>query len=231
MTADKSPRKDSAGRPDENFEPYELHGKMPWPLIAIAVGLGIWGAATLFDTREDVAAARDERIAESRVATGAGTEPGSALFVARCSTCHQPDGMGVRGAIPPLAGSAFVAQGPELVSTILLRGIDGPIRVGDHNFNGHMPSFASVLTDVELGELATYVAHRFGKFAGHPLQFVMVRVLAVVAGLEHDAIARRKPRQRIDMGVGIVSFKITMIEPEHAVGVQALFEHGGHLLA
>ena len=128
MTADKSPRKDSAGRPDENFEPYELHGKMPWPLIAIAVGLGIWGAATLFDTREDVAAARDERIAESRVATGAGTEPGSALFVARCSTCHQPDGMGVRGAIPPLAGSAFVAQGPELVSTILLRGIDGPIR-------------------------------------------------------------------------------------------------------
>ncbi|MEE9926073.1 MAG: c-type cytochrome [Brucella anthropi] len=163
MTADKSPRKDSAGRPDENFEPYELHGKMPWPLIAIAVGLGIWGAATLFDTREDVAAARDERIAESRVATGASTEPGSALFVARCSTCHQPDGMGVRGAIPPLAGSAFVAQGPELVSTILLRGIDGPIRVGDHNFNGHMPSFASVLTDAELGELATYVAHRFGK--------------------------------------------------------------------
>lgn len=163
MTMDKSSRNDEAERPDENFEPYELHGKMPWPLIAIAVGLGIWGAATLLDTREDAAAQRDERVAESRKATGASTEPGAALFTARCSTCHQPDGMGVRGAIPPLAGSAFVAQGPDLVSRILLRGIDGPIRVGDHNFNGHMPSFASVLTDIEIGELATYVAHRFGK--------------------------------------------------------------------
>ena len=163
MTVDKSPRKDGAGRPDENFEPYELHGKMPWLLIAIAAGLCIWGVATLFDTREDVAAASNERVAESRSATGASTERGSELFVARCSTCHQPDGMGVRGAIPPLAGSAFVAHGPELVSIILLRGIDGPIRVAEHNFNGHMPSFASVLSDKELAELATYVTTRFSK--------------------------------------------------------------------
>lgn len=163
MTTDKSAGKGSTEHQDENFEPYELHGKMPWPLIAIAVGLGIWGAATLLDTREDIAEARNERVAESREATGASTEPGAALFAARCSTCHQSDGLGVRGAIPPLAGSAFVAHGPELVSTILLRGIDGSIRVADHNFDGHMPSFASVLSDVELGELATYVAHRFGQ--------------------------------------------------------------------
>lgn len=163
MTIDKPSQKDRLERPDENFEPYELHGKMPWPLIAIAVGLGIWGAASLFTMREDVAAQSDERVAESGKATGAITEPGAALFTARCSTCHQSDGVGVRGAIPPLAGSAFTAQGPELVSTILLRGIDGPIRVGNYNFSGHMPSFASVLSNVELGELATYVAHRFGK--------------------------------------------------------------------
>lgn len=163
MMVAKSASEDKAERSDDNFEPYELRGKMPWSLIAIAVGLGIWGAATLFNSRENVATARDERVAESRVATDASTELGSALFVARCSTCHQSDGMGVRGAVPPLAGSAFVAQGPEFVSTILLRGIDGPIRVGDHTFNGHMPSFASVLSNVELGELATYVAHRFGK--------------------------------------------------------------------
>lgn len=162
MTMENKPA-DRSHHPDENFEPYEQHGKMPWPLIAIAVGLGVWGAATLFDTREDVATAQADRTAASHSDTGVTTDPGSALFTARCSTCHQPDGMGVRGAIPPLAGSPFVAQGPELVATILLRGIDGPIRVNDHIFNGHMPTFASVLTDVEIGELATYVAHRFGK--------------------------------------------------------------------
>ncbi len=162
MTADKKQEAERSSRIDETFEPYELHGKMPWPLIAFAVGLGLWGVATLFETREDVVGAQAERVARSHTETGVATEPGAPLFLARCSTCHQPDGLGVRGAIPPLAGSAFVAHGPELVATILLRGIDGPIRVGDHVFNGHMPSFSSVLTDVEIGELATYVARRFG---------------------------------------------------------------------
>lgn len=163
MTMDSKFEQDQSHRPDENFEPYEEHGKMPWPLIAIAIGLGVWGAATLFDTREDIATAQTERTIASHAEEGLTTEPGAALFMTRCSTCHQPDGMGVRGAIPPLAGSPFVAEGPELVATILLRGIDGPIRVNDHTFDGHMPSFASVLTDVEIGELATYVARHFGK--------------------------------------------------------------------
>lgn len=163
MTTQKEPGHDRSHHLDETFEPYEQHGKMPWLLIGIAVGLGIWGAATLFDTREDVAIGQAERASASHSDTGLTTDSGSSLFTARCSTCHQPDGMGVRGAIPPLAGSPFVAQGPELVATILLRGIDGPIRVNDHIFNGHMPSFASVLTDVEIGELASYVSNRFGK--------------------------------------------------------------------
>ncbi|WP_435656681.1 c-type cytochrome [Brucella pituitosa] len=162
MTIENKGGANAFHQPDENFEPYEQHGKMPWPLIAIAVGLGLWGAATLFDTREDIATAQADRTAASRADTGLTTDPGSALFTARCSTCHQPDGMGVRGAIPPLAGSPFVAQGPELVAAILMRGIDGPIRVNDHIFNGHMPSFASALTDIEIGALSTHVAHRFG---------------------------------------------------------------------
>lgn len=163
MTAEKKALANRSPHADENFEPYEMHGRMPWPLIAFAVGLGIWGVATLFDTREDVAVESAERVAASKENTGATTEPGAALFAARCSTCHQPDGVGVRGAIPPLAGSPFVAQGPGLVASILLRGIDGPIRVNDHVFDGHMPSFASVLTDIEIGELATYVANHFGE--------------------------------------------------------------------
>lgn len=163
MTMEKTPEADRSPGADENFEPYELHGKMPWPLIAFAVGLGIWGVATLLDTRQDIAVESASRVAESREAKGITTELGSELFAARCATCHQPDGVGVRDAIPPLAGSPFVAEGPELVASILLRGIDGPIRVNDHVFDGHMPSFASALTDVEIGELSTYVARRFGE--------------------------------------------------------------------
>lgn len=165
MTKEKIPEADRSAGADENFEPYELHGKMPWPLIAFAVGLGIWGVATLLDTRQDIATERASRVAESREATGITTEPGTELFAARCATCHQPDGVGVRNAIPPLVDSPFAAEGPELVATILLRGIDGPIRVNNHVFDGHMPSFASALTDIEIGELSTFVARRFGESA------------------------------------------------------------------
>lgn len=163
MSAEPKGATNTPHRSDENFEPYEPNRRIPWLLIAFATALGLWGAATLFDTRKDVAAEQTERVVASNLETGQNSEPGSALFAARCATCHQPDGMGVRDAIPPLAGSPFVAQGPEMIATILLRGIDGPIRVGDHVFDGHMPSFASVLTDGEIGELASYVSTRFGE--------------------------------------------------------------------
>lgn len=163
MTATRSPGEERLHSPDENFEPYEPHRKIPWPLVAFAIGLGLWGAATLLDTHEDIAVEQVERTLSSSLTTGRIAEPSSALFAARCATCHQPDGMGVRSAIPPLVDSPFVAQGPQLVAAIILRGIDGPIRVNDHLFNGHMPSFASALTDSEIGELATYVSGDFGK--------------------------------------------------------------------
>ncbi|MEE9926416.1 MAG: c-type cytochrome [Brucella anthropi] len=163
MSVKQKPKATTQHRPDENFEPYEPLRRIPWPLIAFASALGLWGAATLLDTRQDIAEERVERTVANNLETGLRSEPGFTLFVARCSTCHQPDGMGVRGAIPPLAESPFVAHGPELIAKILLRGIDGPIRVNDHIFDGHMPSFASVLTDSEIGELAGYVARRFGE--------------------------------------------------------------------
>ena len=36
---------------------------------------------------------------------------GEALFKENCAACHQPDGKGVPGAFPALAGNSFV-QGP-----------------------------------------------------------------------------------------------------------------------
>lgn len=162
MTADRRPQRDPR-HPDEHFEPYELDASIPWPLLGIAVALGVWGAATLFDTRRHEERAQVERIEDTRLATGQAVEPGHALFEASCATCHQSNGLGIRRAVPPLAGSPFVQHGPELVANIMLRGIDGPIRVNDALYDGHMPSFASVFTDVEVAELASYVAARWGE--------------------------------------------------------------------
>nr|WP_237685001.1 c-type cytochrome [Szabonella alba] len=89
-------------------------------------------------------------------------EGGEALFLANCSTCHQPNGAGVRLAVPPLEGSEFAKAGPEVVARIMLRGIDGPIRVKGFTYDGHMPSFAAALSDSEIAEVAGFVAARFG---------------------------------------------------------------------
>lgn len=150
-------------RPDETFEPYEEYSSIPLPVLWIAIALAIWGAFMLYDTGQDVVTAQDERVEEHVAATDPPLGEGGELFLANCSTCHQPDGMGLREAVPPLAGSEFVAAGPDLVARIVLRGIDGPINVAGNTFDGHMPSFASALGDDEIAQIATYVGRSFGE--------------------------------------------------------------------
>ena len=149
--------------PDENFEPYEEFSGIPMPVYCIAIALAVWGAFTLYDTGKDVKLAQDERVAERAEQVSADLGEGGNLFVAICSTCHQPDGKGLRNAVPPLAGSEVVAAGPEVVARILLRGMDGPITVRDEDFDGHMPSFASALNNDEIARIASYVTLTFGQ--------------------------------------------------------------------
>jgi cytochrome c553 len=78
--------------------------------------------------------------------------------------------------VPPLAGSEFVATGPETIARILLRGIDGPIMVEGERFDGHMPNFASVLPDGEIRQIANYVAK---SFSANGAQLSVERVAAM----------------------------------------------------
>ena len=48
--------------------------------------------------------------AEVRLAQ-AETGKGEALYLQHCAACHQPNGQGLAGAFPPLAGSDYIAAG------------------------------------------------------------------------------------------------------------------------
>lgn len=148
-------------KPDERFEPWESHNRVPLPVIWIALALGVWGTALLIQDQSSYTAAQEEREADE-VAAHDAPEGGEALFLANCSTCHQPNGAGVRLAVPPLKDSEFARAGPGVVAQIMLRGIDGPVRVKGFTYDGHMPSFAAALDDAEIAGLASYVAGRFG---------------------------------------------------------------------
>ncbi|KRA72136.1 nitrite reductase, copper-containing [Lysobacter sp. Root667] len=105
---------------------------------------------------------------------------GKALFAGTCSTCHQPEGKGLPGVFPPLAGSDYIKTGPKRVPNIILHGLQGPVKVNGQDYNSVMPPM-SQLTDDEVANIATYVLNSWGNPGGH------------VTKAEAAAIRQQKP--------------------------------------
>lgn len=87
-------------------------------------------------------------------------EMGKNVFSTTCFACHQPNGEGVPGVFPPLAGSNFLNQDKERAIGIVLHGRTGPITVNGKNFNNTMPPQS--LSDAQIAAVLTYVYHSFG---------------------------------------------------------------------
>lgn len=82
------------------------------------------------------------------------------LYADNCATCHQANGQGVAGSIPPLAGNpAVIATKPFDTLSVVLQGV--PARDGIPA----MPSFAGSLNDNDVAELANYVRTNWGNTA------------------------------------------------------------------
>lgn len=81
--------------------------------------------------------------------------------VGSCITCHQPDGNGLAGAFPPLAGSEWVSGPVENLIRIQLRGLAGEIEVKGNTYNSAMPPMANQ-TDEEIAAVLTYIRNTFG---------------------------------------------------------------------
>lgn len=80
-----------------------------------------------------------------------------------CNTCHQPNGMGLPGAFPPLAGSSWVDGDTERMVKIVLKGLMGPLEVKGQSFNSVMAPLEMVLTDdSEIADVLTYVNNSWG---------------------------------------------------------------------
>jgi len=87
-------------------------------------------------------------------------QQGAKLYADNCAECHQSNGRGIPGAVPPLAGNgAVVAPDPSDVINVVLRGI--PPR-GTYV---RMPSFAPHVTDAQIAEIANYVRMSWGNAA------------------------------------------------------------------
>lgn len=179
-----NPRLEQAGTSDEQLQrvhaillrekPEPTEGYSPLPLML----LGLMSACILFSA---IYLGRysggfspmvyDERIPpglQGATAAPVALDPkaaGKRVFVTNCVACHQPTGLGLPGAYPPLAGSEW-ADGPEdRIIRIVLNGLSGPITVKGSQFNNSMPVFGTMLKDEQIADVLTYVRSEWGNNA------------------------------------------------------------------
>lgn len=89
-------------------------------------------------------------------ASSAQAPDGEQLYAQHCASCHQPGGLGLEGAFPPLAGNPAAAD-EVYVATVIRDGLSGPLEVLGVSYDAAMPPVAG-LTDPEIEEVASYVA-------------------------------------------------------------------------
>lgn len=89
---------------------------------------------------------------------------GARVYNIYCGTCHQRNGKGAGGRFPPLAGTTWVTGNKNLLISLVLKGMEGPIEVNGQQFNGTMPQH-SFLKDEEVADVLTYIRQNFGNTA------------------------------------------------------------------
>jgi mono/diheme cytochrome c family protein len=93
---------------------------------------------TFADTRPDAAATA--------------TPPGANAYISNCASCHQLNGEGIPGVIPPLKDNgAVLAKGPEDVLRVVLGGLEAT-----KNY-ALMPAVGAGMTDQEVADATNYV--------------------------------------------------------------------------
>jgi mono/diheme cytochrome c family protein len=91
---------------------------------------------------------------------------GKKIFSANCQTCHQANGQGVPGQYPPLAGSEFTNGGSRRMAMIVMKGLQGPVKVkGQQYGSAVMQPWDKTLTDQKIADVMTYERSEWGNQA------------------------------------------------------------------
>lgn len=86
-------------------------------------------------------------------ASATSTPDPATTYSENCAACHQPDGKGIEGAFPALAGDGFVLESPVSPIHVVLEGRAG------------MPTFKADLTDAQIAAALTHIRSSWGNAA------------------------------------------------------------------
>jgi mono/diheme cytochrome c family protein len=120
---------------------------------------------------------------------------GKKIFAANCQTCHQANGLGVPGQYPPLAGSEFTIGGSRRPAMIVLKGLQGPVKVKGQQYGAAMMQpWEKTLTDQKIADVLTYERSEWGNNASPVTAEQIAALRKELAGrgesfVEHDILA------------------------------------------
>ncbi len=199
--------KATAATKRENADFGEANQPLPWwvlgafgvILILGGVHFGIYHGGfrgDIFDDRDS----SPELLSARKVSTGASAvavaelslaEQGKAVY-SNCQPCHQANGQGVPGQFPTLVGTEWVTGSEKHLIAILLKGLAGPLKVGDAVYNGAMPAWEKQLSNKKIAAVASYVRSAWGNTASEISE-------AMVAAVKKELSERNDPWSEQDL--------------------------------
>jgi mono/diheme cytochrome c family protein len=162
-------------------EPRDERGFIPVSLIALLAilaflgdvyfihhGLDIGGKGGAFSAQVYFPYSNYESVKlDNPKVEGCDLDAGKRIYSQICGACHQPNGMGVPGMFPPLAGSEWAnAASHERIIRIVLNGLSGPITVNGQPFNNVMVPLRDTLKDEDIANVLCFVRQEWGNKGG-----------------------------------------------------------------
>jgi mono/diheme cytochrome c family protein len=95
----------------------------------------------------------------------ASASAGEKIYNQDCSSCHQPNGQGLKGSFPPLVGNPTVTGYDIHVIHIVKYGLSGPIKVDNVQYNAMMPAWSQQLSNADIASVLTYIRSSWGNRA------------------------------------------------------------------
>ncbi|MDQ8208397.1 cytochrome c [Coraliomargarita sp. SDUM461003] len=157
----------------EKEEPHEGFSPVPIFLMFVFAALCFWGGVYLVEYSGNFQANAfsphfDPNASAPKPVEISLYDRGAKVFRNQCAACHQAEGTGVPGVYPPLEGSTWVTGHPEVVSRILINGLNGKIEVKGNSYNGNMPAFGPsglALSEKDLAGVITFIRQSWGNDA------------------------------------------------------------------
>ncbi|MEI6712357.1 MAG: cytochrome c [Verrucomicrobiota bacterium] len=158
------------GDPQEGSRPVPMWLAFSFGLIACVAGayFGMYHGGfrgTVYNESESSPELFSDNAAQAGEATAVVelslAEQGKSVY-ANCVPCHQASGLGLPGQFPTLVASDWVQGSEKRLVAILLKGVNGALKVGDATYNGAMPPWEAALSDKKIAAVASFIRSSWG---------------------------------------------------------------------